>query len=89
VLVVSAADVVVVVSEGVVEGVIEREIVEDVEPVAPIVLELPAVASGGAAEQETTRKATRTANERAKGTIRTGMDRISVPDWPRWSKAMQ
>lgn len=93
-VVVSAADVVVdacvvVVSDGVVEVVIEMEVVEGAEPVAPIVLELPAVASGGAAEQETTREAARTVSERAKGTIRTPIDRISVRDSPRWSKSTQ
>jgi hypothetical protein len=79
----STADVVrdpsvVVVSGGVVEVVVEVEVVEDVEAGGPVVLELPAVASGGAAVQETTSKTAATAVERAKETVRTGMDGIPV-----------
>ena len=69
----------------VVEVVVEVEVIEEVEPVAPIVLEVPAVESGGAAEQETTSKAAATAVKRAKETVRTGIDRISVRDSSRWS----
>jgi hypothetical protein len=76
---------VVVVSRKVVEVVVEGALVDDVEAVAPIVLELPAVESGSAVEQETTSKAAPTAVERANETVRTGIDRISVRDSPRWS----
>lgn len=83
----SSADVVVdacvVVGSGSVAEVVEGAVVEDVEAIAPIVLELAAVSSGSPAEQETTSNAT--AVERAKETVRTGIDRISVRDSPRWS----
>jgi hypothetical protein len=82
----SAADVVrdpsVVVVSG---GVVEVEVVEDVEAGGPVVLELPAVASGGAAVQETTSKTAATAVERAKETVRTGVDGIPVHYSPRWN----
>lgn len=62
---------VVVVSGSVLKAVVEVGVVEDVEAVAPIVVELPAVASGGAAEQETMSKAAPTAVKRGKETVRT------------------
>jgi hypothetical protein len=79
----SAADVVRDPSVVVVSGGVVEVVVEDVEAGGPVVLELPAVAFGGAAVQETTTKTAATAVVRAKETVRTGMDGIPVHYSPR------
>ncbi len=58
--------------------VVEVGLVEDDDAGDAIVVELPTVVSGEAAEQDATRTTASNAVRRAKDRIRTGMDRISV-----------
>jgi hypothetical protein len=59
--------------------------VEDDDAVDAIVVELPTVISGEAAEQDETRATAISAVRRAKKRIRTGMDRISADEPPGFS----
>ena len=77
-VVVVDASVVVVSGRVVVLVVVEAGTVEDDDDLGTgVVLELPAVPSGEAVEQDAMRTAASNAVRRAKDRIRTGMDRIS------------
>lgn len=65
--------------------VVEVGLVEDDDAGDAIVVDLPTVVSGEAAEQDATRMTANNAVERAKDRIRTGMDRISVSTCPGFS----
>jgi hypothetical protein len=80
-VVVADAAVVVVLARVVVLVVVEMGLEED-DAGGAIVVELPTVVSGEAAEQDAARATAIKAVRRAKDRIRTGMERISVPRPP-------